>query len=92
MPKILSGPHIPKAVPAKITYAIKALAAGTANDQQQMMALDWIIHLTGYYDLSFRPDSTRLSDFAEGKRYIGAQLVKEVNIRTALITKDLEHG
>ena len=59
--------------------AIRALAAGNANEGQQRRALDWIINTaSGYYDLSFRPglDGARATDFSEGKRFVGAQIVK----------------
>ena len=63
------------------TYAIKALAAGNASEGQQKRALAWIINtLCGTYDLSFRPDSERDTSFAEGKRHVGMQIVKQVNI------------
>jgi hypothetical protein len=63
------------------TYAIKALAAGVANEGQQKRALDWIINtLCATYDLSYRPESDRDTAFAEGKRHIGLQLVKQVKL------------
>lgn len=64
------------------TMAIKALAAGKANEGQQKRALDWIIKtLCGTYDLSWRPgiDGARVTDFAEGKRHVGLQLIKHIN-------------
>lgn len=64
-----------------VTLAIKAIATGTANEGQQMLALRWIIEdLCGTYDLSYRPQSDRDTVFAEGKRYVGLQLVREINI------------
>jgi hypothetical protein len=58
-------------------YAIKALAAGKANEGQQQRALAWIINTAcATYDLSFRPDSDRDTTFAEGKRHVGMQIVK----------------
>jgi hypothetical protein len=62
-------------------YAIKALAAGVANEGQQQRALGWIVNtLCGTYDLSYRPDSDRNTAFAEGKRHVGNQLVKLTKI------------
>jgi hypothetical protein len=65
--------------------AVKALAAGMASDAQQRRALDWIIHrAAGTYDLSFRPggeDGRRATDFSEGKRFVGLQLVRLVNMK-----------
>jgi hypothetical protein len=63
------------------SYAIKALATGTANEGQQKRALDWIINtLCATYDLSYRPGSDRDTAFAEGKRHVGLQIVKQVNV------------
>jgi len=59
--------------------AIKALDSGTATSEQQRLAMTAIIEdLCGYYDLSYRPgeDGARETAFAEGKRFVGAQLVK----------------
>ena len=60
-------------------YAIKALAAGKATEGQQQRALGWIVNtLCGTYDLSFRDGEhgDRSTVFAEGKRFVGLQLVK----------------
>lgn len=63
------------------TYAIKALASGVANEGQQKRALEWIINtLCATYDLSYRPGSDRDTAFAEGKRHVGLQLVKQVKL------------
>lgn len=49
--------------------------------QQHPAAFKWIIEeVCGTYDLSFRPDSERATAFAEGKRYVGTQLVKMANL------------
>lgn len=70
-------------------FAIKALAKGTANESQQKRAVDFIINrLCGTFDLSFRPDAPRVTDFAEGKRHVGLQLVKLINLPVAMIKKD----
>jgi hypothetical protein len=65
-----------------ITGAIKALASGTANDGQQQRAFKWIIEVVcGTYDLSYRPDD-RDTVFAEGKRFVGMQIVKQLKLTT----------
>lgn len=65
------------------TNAVKALAAGVANDGQQQRALKWIIEtLCGTYDLSYRPISDRDTTFAEGKRFVGMQIVKQLHLTT----------
>lgn len=59
--------------------AIQALASGVANEGQQKHALRVIVErLCGTYDLSFRPgdDGRRATDFAEGKRHVGNQIVR----------------
>ena len=68
-----------------LTGAIKALHAGTANAGQQQRALKWIIEaLCGTYDLSYRPGEggERDTSFAEGKRFVGQQIVKQLKLTT----------
>ena len=61
--------------------AIKALSTGTASAGQQQRALLWIVEvLCETYDLSFRPESERETVFAEGKRHVGMQIVKQTKI------------
>lgn len=61
-------------------YAIRALAAGTANEGQQKRALDWIINRAAMtYDQPFRPggaEGARETDFAAGRMFVGQQIVK----------------
>jgi hypothetical protein len=59
------------------TAAIKALDRGDATPEQQRLALTTIIEgICGYYDLSYRPNNEHDTSFAEGKRFVGGQLVK----------------
>jgi len=63
--------------------AFKALDKGIANPSQQKLVLDTIIEkLAGYYDLSFRPgpDGGRIGDFCEGKRWVGAAIVRAIKL------------
>lgn len=56
--------------------ALRAVARGTATADQQRRAIRWLIEQAcGTYDLSFRPESERLTDFAEGKRWVGMTIV-----------------
>jgi len=74
-----NGPWVPPSYDDDDIRAIRALAAGVASEGQQRRALEWIItKACGYYDLSFRPgvEGARDTDFAEGKRFVGAQIVK----------------
>jgi hypothetical protein len=70
--------------------AIRAMAAGKANDGQQKRALNFMIHkLCVTHDLSFRPggeDGRRASDFAEGRRFPGLQLLKMLFIEVPSVS------
>jgi hypothetical protein len=65
--------------------AIKALAAGNASEAQQKRALDWILEACGLRDLSFRPDSDRATSFAEGKRFVGLQIAKMMQMPASIV-------
>lgn len=69
--------------------ALQALANGEANPHQQKRALDWVIRAAGTYDLSYRPGATgdRDTSFAEGKRFIGLQIVKLLKINVGLLVE-----
>lgn len=64
-----------------VVYAVRAVWNGTANDGQQKLCADWIEFVCGtgrFQDVSYRPGATgdRDSAFAEGKRFVGLQLLK----------------
>lgn len=66
--------------------AIQALARGDATADQQRRALDYIINnIAGTYDLSYRPDSDRDTAFAEGKRFVGLQIVTRLKTNLAAL-------
>lgn len=68
--------------------AFQALQRGDASPHLQRRALDWIINkAAGTYDLSFSPDSDRLTNFAEGRRYVGLQVVKMLALDTNKLRK-----
>lgn len=64
--------------------ALKALSRGQADAAMQGRALKWIIEtVCETYGLSFRSDGEggdRETAFAEGKRHVGLQLVKLINM------------
>lgn len=69
-------------------YALKALAKGEASEGQQRRVLDWIIQqAAGTYDVSYRSSSDRDTAFAEGRRFVGLQIVKLLNLPSATIEK-----
>ena len=73
-----------------LVYALKALSEGEASDKQQKLIMRELLNLSGYYDLSYRPDSDRDTAFAEGKRFVGAQVLKMVNLPADVIEKAKE--
>ena len=64
--------------------ALKALVRGDASEEQQRRAVNWFItKAAGTYDLSFRSDAEggdRETAFAEGRRFVGLQAVKLINM------------
>lgn len=76
-----SAPWKPPQYEEADAHAFRALHAGTATPEQQRRALDFIIDsLAGTYDLSYRPSSDRDTAFAEGRRFVGLQIVKFLQI------------
>lgn len=68
--------------------AIQAMAKGEARSDQQQQALRFIVEqICKVYDLSYRPDSERDTAFAEGKRFVGTQIVKFTKLNVALLRK-----
>lgn len=86
MKKASREPYAHPDVPAHITLALKGLSSGTANDAQQKAAIKWVVEeLCRTYDLSYRPSGDRDTVFAEGKRFVGLMLVREINLDTKLL-------
>lgn len=74
--------------------AVQAVAYGKADEHQQQRAMRFVIEkLCACYDLSFRSGDTHATAFAEGKRFVGLQLIKLVNLNLAAIQgKPSEQG
>lgn len=88
-----ADPELPWSPPAwemADAYALQALQRGEAEPEQQRRALKFIGEkLCGLYDLEFRPGSTsRATDFAGGKRFVGLQLVKLLNVDLAKMRQE----
>ena len=95
------APKVPRPDPwkpaewdAEDGYAIQAVMSGRASEAQQRHAMTFIVyHICGTYDLSYRPTSDRDTAFAEGKRRVGLQLVKFMNLNIARVRgKQTEQG
>ena len=69
-------------------YAMQALAAGIASAAQQKRALEWLLYkVCGAYDETYFADSERNSAYAQGKRHVGLQIVKAINLPATAFTK-----
>ena len=79
----------PKYVPADAT-AIQALAVGEAHKQQQLRALEWILHgASNYQDVEYRTND-RDHAFGSGRRFVGLQVVKLMSLNVAALLKKQE--
>lgn len=71
--------------------AVRTLGRGEADAATQKRALDWIVNVAaGTYDLSFRSDvdgGDRETAFAEGRRFVGMQIVKLVNLPPSVVAQ-----
>jgi hypothetical protein len=81
---------VPKAEPWKPSdynvadvAAVQAVAYGRATEDQQRHAFKYMVEmLCGTYDLSYRSANPYDTSFAEGKRFVGLQLVKLADPKT----------
>lgn len=61
--------------------ALQALQTGTADAGQQRRALDWIINqAAATYEMPYRPESARDTDFMLGRVFVGQQIVKMLKL------------
>lgn len=83
-----NAPYLPARYELADISAVKAVAAGTASDEQQRRAIKWIIEgVCCTYDLSYRPTSDRDTSFAEGRRFAGLQIVKALHLDLNVLKK-----
>jgi len=69
--------------------ALQALTRGEASPEQQRRALDWIVKVgAGTYNVSFMPGQADSTAFAEGRRYVGLQIVKLLAVIPHAFTKE----
>lgn len=68
--------------------AVQCVAAGVADKGQQQRALKWIIENASMtYDVTFQMEGERASAFAEGRRFVGLNIVKAIKLNTSVLTK-----
>lgn len=73
--------------------SLQALQRGEASAHQQQAALKWIIEAAaGTYDLSYSPESDRATAFAEGRRFVGLQVVKMLKVNVEALKKRTSDG
>jgi hypothetical protein len=83
-----------KAIPYELADAdaIQALMRGDADKGKQQRALKFIIeNICGTYDVSFRPggeEGRRDTDFAEGRRFTGLQIVKFLKLNLSALRRE----
>jgi len=76
-----SIPHGPARYTRLDAYAIKAVAEGKATEGQQKRAMQWIIHAAAMtYDETFVAGSPDISANLQGRRAVGLQIVKLINV------------
>lgn len=68
---------------------------GDATKDQQQRALKFVIEsLAGTYEVSYRPgaEGARDTDFAEGRRFVGLQIVKMLKLNLSALRRDNNDG
>lgn len=65
-------------------YAIQALVRGDCPPHLQQRFVKFVVeNLAGTYDMSFRAGKPDETTFAEGKRWVGLQIVKLMKVNTS---------
>lgn len=71
-----------------VVAAVQALSRGEATPEQQKGALNFIInHAAATYGQSYQETGDRDTTFAEGRRFVGLQLVKLLHLSTNALLK-----
>jgi hypothetical protein len=72
---------------------MQALQRGDASPEQQRRALDWIIRVGATtYDSTFFPGEPDASAFAQGRRFVGLEVVKLLKVVPHAFVKDRSNG
>lgn len=82
------APWLPPLYERADVVAWQAIASGSADEAQQKRALKWLMErATGVYEMTYfpGPDGARNSDFAQGRRFVGLQLVKLLHLNPGLV-------
>ena len=91
-PVVVSGAATLRGLPGVLhpsdVSALFAVSQGVANEGQQKRAIGAIHKIASTGDMSYRPDDLggdRDTAFAEGKRYVGLQMLKLINNHAAYL-------
>jgi hypothetical protein len=88
MPVPRHAPYVPPAYDLADAHAIRAVAEGRADPDQQKRAMRWIIEKAcGTYEDSFRPEGDRDTILACGRRFVGLRLVTIINLSRETLEK-----
>ena len=69
-----------------VSLAFKTLREGEASPEQQKLVLDFLIRIgCRTQDTDWFPDE-RISCFAAGRRYVGQQIVRFINLKVGKLT------
>lgn len=86
---VKANPFAPASYSHEHVAAIKALAKGNASPGQQQLALDWIIQGAAMtYQETMVPGQPDVSNYLAGRRSVGLQIVKLVNVPINLLKKE----
>ncbi len=81
-------PHLRCEYDVPVVAAVQALSRGEATADQQKAALNWCINQAcATYGQSFQEAGDRETVFAEGRRFVGLQLVKLLHLSTNALRK-----
>ena len=70
-----------KPTTAAVSTAFKSLEKGVASEAEQKLVMDFLIRIgCRTYDTDWFPDE-RISCFAAGRRYVGQQIVRFINLK-----------
>lgn len=82
-----ASPWLPVAYERHDVVAWQALQAGKADAAQQKTVIEWLKRASGVYEMTYfpGPDGARNSDFAQGKRFVGLQIVKMMLLNPGMV-------
>ena len=87
-----SAPWLPVSYVKADVSALQAMRLGNANKGQQLRAMEFILDsICDRNGMSFRPggpEGARETDFAEGRRFVGNQIVKLTKISLSKLKEE----